>query len=261
ATATAPAAGAFALALVGAIALAHLPVLVWTRRLARGVPGRAGMPPISGVRTARRVSHLITGSLSSQILLNAPPIVVAAAATSGEADLVGRFAATFTLTRLLLFIAVPLQSALVPEFTRLATMGDRRAGRVLTARIGFGTTTLALLGGALSWWLGPWTIDLVFGARYGLGPRDVALMVAGAMLYLGLLVAAQALVGADRHRLVGVAWTAALMVAVAFFAAVPGLVLRVELGFAIGSAAGLILALVFLWRATSARPELQRVVS
>ncbi|MGI8701917.1 MAG: lipopolysaccharide biosynthesis protein [Nocardioidaceae bacterium] len=254
-TATRVTAGDFALALVCAIALAHLPVLVWARRAALRVSGRAEALPISPAGMARRVGHLITGSISSQILLNAPPIVVAAVASSGEADVVGRFAATFTLARLLLFIAVPLQSALVPGFTRLANAGDRRARRMLTARIGFGASALALLTGVLSWWVGPWAIDVVFGPRYGLGSRDVAFMVAGAALYLGLLVAAQALVGAGLHRLVGVTWTMALAVAIALFIVVPNLVLRVELGFAIGSAVGLVLALIFLWRATSARTQ------
>ncbi|MBA3339790.1 MAG: hypothetical protein H0T54_08645 [Geodermatophilaceae bacterium] len=248
ATVSRPTAGPFALALVGAIAVAHLPVLAWARRLAQRAPGGPETARLSLLQTARRVGHLITGSISAQILLNAPPIVVAAAADVSEADLVGRFAATFTLARLVLFIAVPLQSALVPAFTRVAGAGSQRARRVLTARIGLGTWIVALLAGALSWWAGPWAIEIVFGSRYALQGRDVACMVTGAMFYLGLLVAGQALVGANRHRPVGVAWSSALLVAVVLVAVIPGLVLRVELGFAIGAATGLCLALAFLWR-------------
>jgi lipid-A-disaccharide synthase-like uncharacterized protein len=73
-------------------------------------------------------------------------------------------------------------------------------------------------------------------------------MVGGAMLYLGLIVAAQALVGAGRHRDVGLVWTLGLLGGAVAFLAVSDLVLRAELAFAVGSAVGLILAVGRLWR-------------
>jgi len=252
-TAEGAGAGGYALALVAAIAGAHLPVLVWAHRLAGREPGRVQVGS-STRQTSQLVGHLIAGSISSQILLNAPPILVAAIATSGEADLVGRFAATYTLARLLLFIAVPMQGALVPIFTRAMADGRRRDRRLLALRISLGGLASALLGATVAWVAGPWVIEIVFGARYALEARDVALMVAGAMLYLGLLVAAQALIGADRHRHVGLSWTLGLLSSAAVFITVPGLVLRAELAFAAGSFVGLLVAIASLWRSTS-RPE------
>lgn len=253
-TSAGAAAGGYALALVAAIGTAHLPVLVWAHRLAGRVPGRAQVAGSLGASTrttSRMVGHLIAGSISSQILLNAPPILVAAVATSGEADLVGRFAATYTLARLLLFIAVPMQSALVPIFTRAMAGGSARHRRLLALRIGVGGQAAAVLAGSVALLAGPWAIEVVFGSRYALEGRDVALMVAGAMLYLGLLVAAQALVGAGRHHDVGLAWTLGLVTSAAVFVTVPGLVLRAELAFAVGSLVGLLGAVARLWRAES----------
>lgn len=244
-------AGGYAIALIVAIACAHLPFLVWTHRLAARIPGRDQVPMLTTGQTSRTVSHLIGGSISAQILLNAPPILVAAAASAGQADLVGRFAATFTLARVFLFVAVPLQSALVPIFARTVADGTNRDRRLLALRIGFGATAAAVLGAALAWVAGPWVIEIVFGSRYALGARDIALMVSGAMFYLGLIVAAQALVGADRHRAVGLAWTLGLLVAAAVFGLVPDLVLRAELAFAVGSLAGLVVAVTRLWQPAS----------
>lgn len=247
-TSAGAAAGGYALALVAAIGVAHLPILVWTYRLANRVAGQPEVPANSALQTGRTVGHLIAGSISSQILLNAPPILVVAVASVGEADLVGRFAATFTLARLFLFIAVPMQSALVPLFTRpLSDGGDRHRQR-LAVRIGLGAFAAAVLAAGMAWIAGPRVIEIVFGPRYALGGRDVALMVGGAMLYLGLIVAAQALVGAGRHRDVGLVWTLGLLGGAVAFLAVSDLVLRAELAFAVGSAVGLILAVGRLWR-------------
>ncbi len=246
-------AGGYALALIAAIAAAHLPILVWAYRLARRIPGRTGAPASSTGETGRAVAHLVAGSISSQILLNASPILVVAVADAGEADLVGRFAATFTLARVLLFIAVPLQSALVPMFTRVVASGTPEDRRRLAARIGLWALAATAVSTGLAWVAGRQLIEIIFGARYALGPRDIALMVGGAMLYLGLIVAAQALVGAQRHRDVGLAWALALVVAVIVFSAIPDLVLRAELAFALGSAVGLLAAVVRLWQEQGAR--------
>lgn len=247
-------AGGYAIALVAAIGAAHLPMLIWVHRVAKRLPGLASVPAQSVRGTAGMIGHLIGGSISSQILLNAPPILVAAAATAGQADLVGRFAATFTLARVLLFVAVPLQSALVPIFTRLASGGVPRDRRLLAARIGLGTPAAAALGAAAAWVAGPWIIEVVFGARYALEAGDIALMVAGAMLYLGLLVAAQALVGAGLHRGVAVAWTLGLVAAAVVFLTVPGLVLRAELAFGLGASVGLGTAILLILRSRPREP-------
>lgn len=244
---SASSAGGYAIALIAAIAGAHLPILVWTHRVAARIPGRDQVPTLTTRQTSRTVGHLIGGSISAQILLNAPPVLVAAAASAGQADLVGRFAATFTLARVFLFVAVPLQSALVPIFARTVADATNRVRRLLALRIGLGAAAAAVLGAAFAWVAGPWVIEIVFGSRYALGARDIALMVCGAMFYLGLIVAAQALVGADRHRAVGFAWTFGLLVAAVVFALVPGLVLRTELAFAVGSLAGLLVAIAGLW--------------
>lgn len=246
-------AGAYAIALVAAIAAAHLPVLVWVSRVAGRSGGDPGGPTTSTRETGGVVGHLIAGSISSQILLNAPPILVAAVASAGQADLVGRFAATFILARVLLFIVVPLQSALVPIFTRVAVRGVARESRLMAGRIGLGTLAAGALAAPVAWLAGPWVIDFVFGPRYALGARDVALMVVGAMFYLGGVIAAQALVGAGQHRDVGAAWTVGLLVGVLVFLAVSDLVLRAELAFAVGSAVSLLIAVARLWRSEPQR--------
>jgi O-antigen/teichoic acid export membrane protein len=246
---------AYAWTLVLATGLAHLPLLAWVllrrRRAAPPVPPAEDRGPARPFLGA--VGHLLVGTLCAQVLLNAAPVLVTAAAAPGEAVLAAQFVASYTLVRLPLFVAVPLQSALVPVLARVQTEGSGRLRALLVrglAAIGV-LSVVALLVGLL---LGPAVVGLVFGAQYALPGGEIALLAVGSVLHLGLLVASQALVATARHRAVAAVWLAGLLTACAVAGVVPGLVLRAGLAFTVGSGVALAVAALVLLAARPGAP-------
>lgn len=255
---------AFAWTLVAAISLAHLPVLaVLARSRARTAPVLAATPVPGPGPFLAAVGALLIGTLCAQVLLNAAPVLVSGLATEATGEIADQFTATFTLVRLPLFVAVPLQSALVPLLTQLSTTGTAGALRRFVLALSAGIAGLAVLGGVLGLTIGPPLVELLFGARYALPAGSTALLAVGSGLHLGLLVVSQTLLASGRHRQVAVGWATGLVVGGLAFALVPDLVLRAALGFTLGSAAALVFGVAVLLRrsappvhrSTSAREE------
>ncbi len=232
----------YAWTLVAAMALAHLPLLGWVllRRRSSARPRPADDPPARDLAGA--IGHLLTGSLAAQVLLNGAPVLVTVLAGPGQDAAAARFVASFTLVRLPLFVAVPLQSALIPLLTRLQTEGDAARLRGLVVRGAALVGGLAVLAAAGGWLLGPAVVSLVFGSRYALTGGEIALLAVGSVLHLGLLLASQALVAAARHRRVAVVWLAGLAAGAVTLAVVPDLVLRCAAAFTVGSGVALLVA-------------------
>ncbi|WP_165640199.1 hypothetical protein [Klenkia brasiliensis] len=242
-TVVAPGASAsdFAWTLVAAMALAHLPLLGWTVLRRRG-----GAAPAPGRprKLGAAVGHLLVGSLCAQVLLNAAPVLITTLAARGQDDVAAQFVASYTLVRLPLFVAVPLQSALIPVLT--AVGADRRRLRALVVRVLVVLGAGGLLALPVGAFLGPPVVSLVFGARYALPGAEIAVLALGSVLHLGLLVTSQALVASARHRQVALVWSAGLAAAAVVFLAVPDLVTRAAAGFAVGSGTALVLAAALL---------------
>ncbi|MCS7484788.1 lipopolysaccharide biosynthesis protein [Umezawaea endophytica] len=216
----------FAWTLVAAIAVAHLPVLLL-------VPRGPGSVSTSDFR--RAVLPLLFGSVCAQLLLNGLPVVVAATAT--DSDTAGRFLAAFLLVRVPLFVAVPLQTALLPSLAKLS----REGGRVLVRALVRLTAVLAasgVVGAVFAGLLGPRLVRLVFGDSYVLAGGDLVLMAIGVVAHLGLIITTQALVASALHTKVAQAWLVGIAGAAATFALVPDLLLRAELSFLVGSGLG-----------------------
>ncbi|WP_222267291.1 lipopolysaccharide biosynthesis protein [Modestobacter marinus] len=248
--------GSYAWTLVAAMGLAHLPLLGWLllrRRPAPREPGERGDP---GAGTfVRAVGHLLVGSLCAQALLNAAPVLITALAAPGEEVRAAQFVASFTLVRLPLFVAVPLQSAMIPALVQLQAEED---GRRLAGLLRRGLAAVVLLGAAaaaIGLWLGPWVVRLVFGDAYALPGSEIAVLAVGSVLHLGLLVAGQALLAAGRHRAVAAVWIAGLLAACLCLLLVPDLVLRAALAFTGGSGVALACAVVALLRHHATRAE------
>ena len=237
----------YAWTLVVAMALAHLPLLAWVLlRRRRSAPTRDPAPDPGPRPFLGAVGHLLIGTLCAQALLNAAPVLVTGAAGAGEAVLAAQFVASYTLVRLPLFVAVPLQSALIPVLTRMQTEGDGSRLRTSLVRGLAVLGALAVLAAGVGLWLGPPVVGLVFGAGYALPGGQIGLLAVGSVLHLGLLVASQALVATARHRAVATVWLSGLSTATVLFTLVPGLVLRSALAFTAGSGVALLVAAVLL---------------
>lgn len=256
-----PGSSDFAWTLVAAIAVAHGPVLyaLATRRIKPGRVPALGSEVIGKRAVATAVAPLLLGSLCAQLLLNGPPVLVPALA-EGQADATraGQFLAAFTLTRIPLFLVVPLQSALLPMLTGL--MHNTRPGplRLAITKLSAGLLLLAAAGTVLGYTLGPATVSLVFGPRYVLPGSDLALLALGVTVYVGLVVVTQALVASARHRQVAWSWLGGVTVAAVVVFLVPDLLLRAELAFLAGSTAAWLLGTLMLLSKRHDR-ELQNV--
>lgn len=244
----------FAWTLVAAVVLSHLPTLPVLARLLRAArpetrTDAADAAPDGEPDTARRflraITPLLLGSLCAQLLLNGLPVVVPLVATEAEQDMAGHFLAAFLLARVPLFVAVPLQSVLLPSMTEMADSGRGRLLRSLLRFTG-GLAVIAACGVAVAATVGPWLVRLVFGAPYVIGRADLVLIVAGVIAYLGLVITTQALVASALHPAVGWSWSTGIVVAGVAFLAVPELLLRTELAFLLGSGSGWLVGMVYL---------------
>jgi O-antigen/teichoic acid export membrane protein len=223
--------------LVAAVAVAHLPVLaaIWWQDDS-DVPVRD---------IARAVSPLLVGSVCAQLLLNGIPVLVTAIAEPGERARAGVFLAAFLLARVPLFVAVPLQTALLPVIT----------GRPIRGVVTRLAVVLALAGGAglaTAFTIGPWLVRLVFGPLYAVSSVNLALIALGVVAHLGLIVTTQALVAGALHSRVAWSWLIGVATAAVTFALIPDLLLRAEIAFLAGSLAGLLAGVRLL---TSPRQE------
>ena len=236
-----PGSSTFAWTLVAAVGLAHAPqlYLLATRRVRLGKVPAMGTHTVTVGEVRRAVTPLLLGSLCAQLLVNGPPVLIPALATSeAEITRAGQFIAAFTLARVPLFLVVPLQAALLPILTSLLHSGDRSALRRVMLHITLGLAALGLAALVLGYFVGPPLVGLIFGESYVLGGRDVALLAVGVAAHIGLVLVTQVLVATVRHRLVAWSWLVGVVVAAVVLFTVPDLLLGAELAFLAGSTAG-----------------------
>ncbi|MDQ2706281.1 MAG: hypothetical protein M3Z25_00945 [Actinomycetota bacterium] len=251
----APGSPEFAWTLVAAIALAHAPTLyaLLRRRVRAGLVPPLGPGVVTPKQVGQRVAPLLLGSLCAQVLLNGPPVLVPAlAASPAEATLAGQFVAAFTLTRIPLFLVVPLQTALLPTLTGMLHAGELLALRRVVGRLVVGVLLLGVVAVVLGLTAGPPLVVLIFGEQYALGGGHMALLALGVALYVGLVIVTQVLVAAARHRDVAWSWLSGVLAGALLARVVPGLLLRAELGFLVGS---LVAWLVSVSLVLNRRPE------
>lgn len=239
----------FAWTLALAIGFSHAPQLL--SLLLRRTRASTDANPAAGSLGPRAVwsavAPLLLGSMCAQLLLNGPPALMPVLAQSGlDATLAGQFLAVFTLTRIPLFLVVPLQTALLPILTEILHSGDRTALSQVIRRLSFGVLALAAAAFGLGFLAGPWLVGLIFGPKYVLGGGHVALLAVGVAAYIGLILVTQVLVASVRHRLVAWSWLSGLLVAALVLAVVPDLLLRAELAFLLGSVTGWLVGTVLV---------------
>jgi O-antigen/teichoic acid export membrane protein len=236
-----PGSAGFAWTLTAAIALSHAPQLLSLLR--RRTRASTEPDPTAGWQTPRAVwsavAPLLLGSICAQLLLNGIPVLAPVLArTPAEATAAGQLLAAFTLSRIPLFLVVPLQSALLPMLTGALHGGDRAKLVRLMRLMALGLLVLGAAAVGVGWLAGPWLVGLIFGPDYVLGGMHVALLALGVAAYIVLVLVTQVLVASMRHRLVAWSWLSGLAVAALVLAVVPDLLLRAELAFLLGSVTG-----------------------
>jgi O-antigen/teichoic acid export membrane protein len=236
-----PGSAGFAWTLTAAIAFSHAPQLLSLLR--RRTRATTEPDPASGWLRPRAVwaavAPLLLGSVCAQLLLNGIPVIIPAMATNpAEATAAGQLLAAFTLSRIPLFLVVPLQSALLPMLTGALHDGDRAKLVRMMRLLALGLLGLGVAAVGIGYLAGPWLVGLIFGPEYVLGGWHVALLALGVAAYIVLVLVTQVLVASVRHRLVAWSWLSGLLVAALVLAVVPDLLLRAELAFLLGSVTG-----------------------
>lgn len=192
-----------------------------------GDPGRPAAP------AAKFLGGYVAGSASSQLLLGAAPIAVAA--LGGSAALGSIVFVTFTLYRAPLTLIFALQGRILPYLVGLARDGSYERLTRIARMVVLGGAGLALIGGLAGWLVGADVVGLLYGSEFA--PTDTVAMLAaaGVMAAAAAQIASQVLVAEGRTRRLSLAWFGGLVVAVValvLLSGEPGT--RVALSFAIG---------------------------
>jgi len=177
--------------------------------------------------------------LSEQTFINAGPLIVNA--TEGGAE--GAALAGFTFN-VLLIARAPLQlfqsiqAPILPHLTQMRGQGNadgfNRTVQVTVRAIAAfaATVTLALLA------IGPWAMDILFGADTDYGRWGLALIAVGMGLYLAAATLNQAALARGHTKQAAACWVASATAFVVFLL-IPGWddrVVQVEIGYAAGAA-------------------------
>ncbi len=189
---------------------------------------------------AKFLGWLIVATAASQVVIASAPIVVGF--VGGSAAAVSIVFATFTLFRGPVTSAYNLVARVLPDFTDLSMRGEFGVLARWRHRIAVGGAVLALVGAVAAYFVGPWIVELLYGAEFEPPHMVAALGGAGVGSGLGALFVGQIFIASGRTKDLAVGWTAALVLAVIAVFAVPAdPMLRIAWGFAVGETAALII--------------------
>lgn len=226
---TSPAAWGIAVAVPPAAAVA----LAMRRQRGLLEPG----PEAAWSELTPNLGWLVAGSVLAAVLVNGGPIVAGLLKDEDQSALVSHFTYAVIITRIPLFLFQAVQAALLPKLAQLAAQGAIAEFRNGFRKLITVVATVGAVGviGALA--IGTYAVK-IFSAEAELSRRTVGLLALASALYMLGLAMAQAVIALHGHARVALGWA----VAVAVFlvtALVWGhdLLLRVEMGLVLGSAA------------------------
>ncbi|MGW7451441.1 lipopolysaccharide biosynthesis protein [Streptomyces sp. NPDC054787] len=189
---------------------------------------------------------LVCATLLSQLVVNAAVMSTKLLAPTDSA-LIAALMSALVLARVPLFVFGSLQASLLSGLSAAFTAGDRTAFWAMLRRIGLVVGALGLLGGVPATVLGPWLIEVLFGAEEPvLGCLDFFLLSAGTVAYMFAMVLGQALMVFKRHNLQLLCWAVGTAVLVGITLAPGDVALRVIVAYALGSTATVLAMLAAL---------------
>lgn len=203
--------------------------LAWLRRapadlpvpdVALSEPTGPGVAGSSVAHMARALSYLAAGNLLMLVVMNVAPVVVTPRLADDTAT-AAAFASAFLLARIPLFLFAPVQAMLLPALTRSATTGDLAGVRALLRRILLAVAAIGVPGALASFLIGPWAVDVLFGAQVRLSGTVVGLLGVSTVALMTALVLQPGLVALGQHRIVTISWLAGTVV-LGVLLAVPG---------------------------------------
>lgn len=233
-TAIHPSASGFAVALI----VGPLVVLAW--RPFEKEPGATVTEDAPRTTQQGLLGGLVLAAAASQALLLVGPIAVGLVGGT-PAEMSIAFAA-FTLGRAPLVFGYNLLARVLPPFTRMAQAGQS-AELVSWARgIALAGVGLSLFAGALGWLLGPWAVQIAFGAEYVISSLACAVIGVGVALAGAALFVGQVLIAEGKTGQLALAWIGGVVAALGTLlitsAGMP--ITRVAITFLVGEAVALL---------------------
>ncbi|MGH3879195.1 MAG: lipopolysaccharide biosynthesis protein, partial [Actinophytocola sp.] len=183
-------------------------------------PPSPAAAPVTVGRMARALSYLVGGTALMLVVMNLAPIVVTPR-LAGDAATAAAFASAFVLARIPLFLFAPVQAVLLPALTRAATRGELGEVRTTLRRILLAVAVIGCAGALASFTVGPWAVQVLFGAEVRLSGAVVGLLGVGTVGLMAAQILQPGLVALGRHRVVTGAWLAGTVVLVTLLA-LPG---------------------------------------
>lgn len=179
-------------------------IIVWSRGTLTTPDG----PPAPWREVTQNFGWLLIGTACAALLVNAGPMAANLLANDTEADAVTRFGYGVLLARVPLFMFQAIQASLLPRLARLAARGDYddfRKGLKLLITV---VATIGAIGTLGAWILGPWILDLVYGAD--LTGRTIAMLALSSAIYMLALAMSQAVLALEDHAHVAIGWIAGI---------------------------------------------------
>ena len=197
----------------------------------------------------RFLTSYVGGTTSAQLLLGGAPLAVAA--LGAPPALVSVVFVTFTLFRAPLTLIFSLQGRILPMLVGMHGSDDASGLRRIGLLVGVGAATLAVIGGAVGWAVGPQVVSTLYGEEFTPGATVAMLAAAGIVVASGAQIAGQVLVARARTGRLALAWMAGLLVAMVVLAVSSGTPdLRVAVAFVVGEAVALGVVLAQVLRST-----------
>jgi O-antigen/teichoic acid export membrane protein len=192
-----------------------------------------GRPEASAAPAGSFLAGYVGGTASSQILLGAAPIAVAA--LGGSPTLVSIVFVTFTLYRAPLTLIFALQGRILPYLVGLARDANHHQLMRIVRGVVIGGAMLAIAGGLIGWLVGTQVVGILYGEEYMPTPLVAMLAAGGVMAAASAQIASQVLVAEARTVRLSWAWLGGLLVAVLVLLVAGGVPdTRVAIAFAAG---------------------------
>jgi len=187
----------------------------------------------------QNLGWLLVGTVCSAALLNAGPLAAQLLSDEDQKAVVTQFGYGVLLARIPLFMFQAVQAALLPRLSRLAARGEFDEFRLGYRRLMQLVITVGVIGTIGAFVLGPWAVDLVYGAD--LGGRTLAMLALSSALYMAALATAQAVIALRGHALVALGWAIGVVVfLLGTWLSSDLLFRRIEIGLVLSAAAALI---------------------
>ncbi|MEL7209811.1 MAG: hypothetical protein AAGK32_16520, partial [Actinomycetota bacterium] len=193
-------------------------------------------PPAPWGELSGAIGSLLLASVLTAFLLYAGPVAVELLADESESGEASRFLAGLTIARVPVFLFQAVQAALLPKLSALAGAGRLREFRQRLGRLLVAVGAIAVAGVVGAFLLGPTIIELLFGADFVIGRTDIALLAVSSGAFMLAVALGQALIALNGQSRVAIGWGTGVATFVVVTALGNDLLLRVELGLAVGSA-------------------------